>query len=60
MGDMYIPEEGMWLYKENLLILLGWGIIDIDQYVGLLLRMDEMWREGKPEWGRLDPWDLVP
>jgi hypothetical protein len=56
----YVPEEGMWLYKEMLLTLLGWGYISMDEYVGILLRLDELWRDGDPMWGRLDPWDLVP
>lgn len=42
----YVDEEGMWRYKSVMEVLLCWGIIDLDQYVGLLLRLDERWRKG--------------
>ncbi len=58
MDIEYIDEEGMWLYKETLEVLLLWGVIDIDMYVGVLLRLDEQWRR-EPTYYRLTPWDYV-
>ena len=54
----YINEEGMWIYKCLLEILLLEGVIDIEIYVGVLLRLDEQWRR-KPNYDKLLPWDFV-
>lgn len=58
MDFEYIDEEGMWLYKEMVEILLLEGVIDLDMYVGVLLRLDEQWRR-EPTYYRLTPWDYV-
>ena len=58
MDFEYINEEGMWVYKQLLEILLVEEIIDLDMYVGVLLRLDEQWRR-KPTYWKLTPWDYV-
>jgi len=54
----YVDEEGMWTYKCMLEVLLAWNVIDLDKYVGILLRLDEQWKR-KPTYYRLTPWDYV-
>jgi len=39
-------------------VLLVWEVINLDEYVGILLRLDEQWRR-KPTYYRLTPWDYV-
>lgn len=58
MGFEYVDEEGIWLYKQEMELLLSWGLIGLDEYVSILLRLDEQWRR-EPTYYRLSPWDYV-